>query len=59
MAGHSASEDARKRAYVPGCLDPECAIAGQASQSTLVAADMARWDVQAAAHRAATPAWAS
>jgi len=30
-----------------------------ASQSTLVAADMARWDAQAAQHRAATPAWAS
>jgi hypothetical protein len=27
-----------------------------ASQSTLVAADMARWDAQAAQHRAATPA---
>jgi len=30
-----------------------------ASQSTLVAADMARWDAMAAQHRAATPAWAS
>src|SRR5216684_31059 len=30
-----------------------------ASQSTLVAADMARWDALAAQHRAATPAWAS
>jgi hypothetical protein len=30
-----------------------------ASQSTLVAADMARWDAQAAQHRAATPAWVS
>jgi hypothetical protein len=29
------------------------------SQSTLVAADMARWDAQAAQHRAATPAWVS
>jgi hypothetical protein len=29
-----------------------------ASQSTLVAADMARWDAQAAQHRAATPAGA-
>jgi len=30
-----------------------------ASQSTLVAADMARWDAMAAQHRAETPAWAS
>jgi len=30
-----------------------------ASQSTLVAADMARWDALAAQHRAATPSWAS
>ena len=29
-----------------------------ASQSTLVAADMARWDAHAAQHRAATPGWA-
>jgi hypothetical protein len=29
------------------------------SQSTLVAADMARWDALAVQHRAATPAWAS
>jgi hypothetical protein len=29
------------------------------AQSTLVAADMARWDAQATQHRAATPAWAS
>jgi hypothetical protein len=30
-----------------------------ASQSTLLAPDMARWDAQAVRHRAATPAWAS
>jgi hypothetical protein len=30
-----------------------------ASQSTLLAADMARWDALAAEHRAATPGWAS
>jgi hypothetical protein len=30
-----------------------------ASQCSLVAADMARWDALAAQHRAATPAWAS
>ena len=29
------------------------------SQSTLLAADMARWDGLAAQHRAATPGWAS
>ena len=30
-----------------------------ASQSTVVTADMARWDALAAQHRATTPAWAS
>jgi hypothetical protein len=37
----------------------KAAVSAGVLQSTLVAADMARWDAMAAQHRAATPAWAS
>jgi hypothetical protein len=37
----------------------KAAVSAGMLQSTLVAADMARWDAMAAQHRAATPAWAS
>ena len=37
----------------------KAAVSAGVLQSTLVAADMARWDALAAQHRAATPAWAS
>jgi len=46
--------DLKYGANAPGDL-----LAFRPRQSTLAAADMARWDALAAQHRAATPAWAS